>query len=78
MHVDPGNRLVADSLEAEWNQKLRELERVQEESEQLRQAERASLSEEQSNAIVTLTADFPGCGMTLRPRTEIANGCLHF
>jgi DNA invertase Pin-like site-specific DNA recombinase len=59
MHVDPGNRLVADSLEAEWNQKLRELERVQAETEQLRQADRASLSEEQSNAILALTADFP-------------------
>jgi DNA invertase Pin-like site-specific DNA recombinase len=59
MHVDPENRLVADSLEAEWNQKLRDLERVQEESEQLRQADRASLSEEQSNAILALTADFP-------------------
>ena len=23
MHVDPANRLVADSLEAEWNSKLR-------------------------------------------------------
>ena len=59
MQVDPGNRLVADSLESEWNQKLRDLERVQEESEQLRQADRASLSEEQSNAILALTADFP-------------------
>jgi len=25
MHVDPGNRLVADTLEAEWNQALRAL-----------------------------------------------------
>jgi hypothetical protein len=25
LHVDPANRLVADSLEADWNEKLRAL-----------------------------------------------------
>ena len=33
MQVDPDNRLVADSLEAEWNDKLREVERSREEYE---------------------------------------------
>jgi len=59
MLVDPGNRLVADSLEAEWNLKLRDLERVQEESERLRQSDRASLNDEQMKAILALSTDFP-------------------
>ena len=31
-HVDPANRLVADSLEADWNNKLRVLHAAQEQS----------------------------------------------
>ena len=31
MNVDPGNRLVADSLEAEWNERLRRLDEAQQE-----------------------------------------------
>src|SRR4051794_6598805 len=34
LHVDPENRLVADSLEADWNQKLRALADAQQEYEQ--------------------------------------------
>lgn len=59
MLVDPGNRLVADSLEAEWNQKLRDLEHVQEQSERMRQADRASLSDDQAKAMLALSTDFP-------------------
>ena len=29
MRVDPDNRLVADTLEADWNQKLRALQEAQ-------------------------------------------------
>ncbi|MGH9629218.1 MAG: recombinase family protein, partial [Bryobacteraceae bacterium] len=35
MHVDPANRLVADTLEAEWNSKLRALIEAQQEYERL-------------------------------------------
>ena len=38
LHVDPDNRLVADSLEADWNEKLRALTEAQEQYEQQRQA----------------------------------------
>ena len=31
MQVDPDNRLVADTLEAEWNDKLRDMAKAQEE-----------------------------------------------
>ena len=37
MRVDPDNRLVADSLEADWNQKLKLLADTQQERKQLRE-----------------------------------------
>ena len=37
LHVDPANRLVADSLEADWNDKLRALNAAQEQYEEQRQ-----------------------------------------
>lgn len=58
MEVDPGNRLVADVLEAEWNEKLRGLHEAQEELEQRQQQDRQSLSDEQHQQILALAADF--------------------
>ena len=43
LHVDPANRLVADSLEADWNEKLRALTEAQEQYEQQRRQDRASV-----------------------------------
>ena len=59
MRVDPDNRLVADSLEAEWNSKLRMLTETQQERERQRQQDRQVLSDEQRTAILALAADFP-------------------
>jgi DNA invertase Pin-like site-specific DNA recombinase len=59
MRVDPDNRLVADSLEAEWNSKLRILAEVQQECERQREQDRHVLSEEQRAAILALARDFP-------------------
>ena len=42
LHVDPANRLVADSLEADWNEKLRALTAAQEQYEEQRQKDRAA------------------------------------
>ncbi len=56
---DPENRLVADALEAEWNERLRALASAQEEYERAREADRASLSEEQRRRILALATDFP-------------------
>ena len=47
MHVDPGNRLVADSLEAEWNQTLRALSEAQERYEKQKQTDSSALSDKQ-------------------------------
>ena len=43
MAVDPDNRLVADTLEADWNESLRELSAAQHDYEQARNADRARL-----------------------------------
>jgi DNA invertase Pin-like site-specific DNA recombinase len=67
MHVDPANRLVADSLEAEWNSKLRALNEAQQEYERLRQSDRAVADEDQRRQIAALARDFPG--LWLDPKT---------
>lgn len=59
LHVDPANRLVADALEAEWNNKLRALQNAQEEYERLRQADRVAIDEEHRARITALASDFP-------------------
>ena len=59
MQVDPDNRLVADSLEAEWNETLRALADAQERYEKRRQAERAGLNDQQRTSIMALAQDFP-------------------
>jgi hypothetical protein len=59
LHVDPANRLVADSLEADWNEKLRLLTAAQERYEQQRQQDRAVMDERQRARIAALARDFP-------------------
>ena len=59
MRVEPEHRLVADSLEAEWNSKLRALAETQQERERHRQQDRQALSDQQRAAILALAADFP-------------------
>lgn len=59
MHVDPGNRLVADSLEAEWNQTLRALSEAQERYEKQKQTDGTALSDKQRASILALAKDFP-------------------
>jgi DNA invertase Pin-like site-specific DNA recombinase len=59
MRVEPENRLVADSLEADWNEKLRAVTEAQERYEQQRAAERLLIDEEQRAQIMALANDFP-------------------
>ena len=59
MEVDPGNRLVADVLEAEWNEKLRGLKQAQEELQRRRQEDHRQLGGEQRDRILALATDFP-------------------
>ena len=59
MHVDAANRLVAESLEAEWNQKLHALNEEQERYERQRARDREVLGEEHRRRLIQLTQDFP-------------------
>lgn len=59
LKVDPDNRLVADTLEADWNQKLRALAEAQGEYERQREADAQPLSGEQRAQILALARDFP-------------------
>ena len=58
MLVDPGNRLVADTLEREWNEKLRALAGVREERERARQQDSVVLDVAIRNKLVAMTTDF--------------------
>jgi predicted DNA-binding protein with PD1-like motif len=59
MQVNPDNRLVADTLEADWNQKLRALAEAQTKSEQQREADSKKLDTGQQAQIRSLAKDFP-------------------
>jgi hypothetical protein len=59
MRVDPKNRLVADSLEADWNDKLRRLNEAQERYRQQHEADRAALTDDQRHRILALAQDLP-------------------
>jgi hypothetical protein len=59
MHVDPENRLVADSLEAEWNEKLRILRDAQEEYERQRTKDLRIFSAKEREKVLDLATDFP-------------------
>ncbi|UXX97401.1 hypothetical protein N7U49_47205 [Streptomyces sp. AD2-2] len=58
--VDPANRLVADSLEADWNDALRELVETTEENYRAKDTAIGPLSPETRARITALAADFPG------------------
>lgn len=58
LKVDPDNRLVADSLEAEWNDRLRRLDALQQEHDRQRSADQGLLNEEARTRIRALATDF--------------------
>jgi DNA invertase Pin-like site-specific DNA recombinase len=59
MSVDPANRLVACTLEAEWNEKLRLHTAAQEEYERYREQQRRLTAEEIRQKVLSLATDFP-------------------
>jgi DNA invertase Pin-like site-specific DNA recombinase len=59
LRVDPDNRLVADSLEADWNNKLRALTEAHEDYARRREQDARVLTDDQRAAILALTSDFP-------------------
>lgn len=59
MLVDPTNRLVADSLEADWNAKLRALGDMSDQYERQRVADLRVVDAEQRSRILALATNFP-------------------
>jgi DNA invertase Pin-like site-specific DNA recombinase len=57
--VDPTNRLVADQLEADWNNKLRELADAKDEYERATEAGNRPFTDEQQARVRTLATDLP-------------------
>ena len=70
MLVDPNNRLVADTLEREWNDKLRMLADVHEERERALHEDRLTLDDAIHDRLIAMTADFKTvwCDQTLPNR----------
>jgi DNA invertase Pin-like site-specific DNA recombinase len=59
LRVDPDNRLVADSLEADWNHKLRALTEAHEEYARRHEQDARVLTDDQRATILALASDFP-------------------
>ena len=57
--VDPDNRLVADTLEADWNDALRALQAAQDEYDRQTAAANTALDEKRKTQIRELATDFP-------------------
>jgi DNA invertase Pin-like site-specific DNA recombinase len=58
MMVDPNNRLVADTLEGEWNESLRTLATAREDRERSRQDDRLVLDKAVHKRLLAMTNDF--------------------
>jgi len=59
MSVDPENRLLADTLEAEWNEKLRFLKRAEQAYEEQREQDHMVVDEDKRADLMALIQDFP-------------------
>ena len=59
MNVDPNNRLVASTLEAEWNERLRALADAQEQYEQQRIIDQKVVDEKSKELVRSLAGGFP-------------------
>jgi hypothetical protein len=57
--VDPDNRVIARTLEKEWNDKLEEVERIEREREQTLQREKLVLTDADRAGIMRLAKDLP-------------------
>jgi hypothetical protein len=58
MMVDPANRLVADTLESDWNEKLRTLAKARDERERARREDQIAIDDALRERLVAMTTDF--------------------
>lgn len=56
---DPDHRLVADALEADWNEALRRLDALRQKHEQQRHTDQRRLDEESRGRLLSLAKEFP-------------------
>ena len=59
MQTHPDNRMVANALEAEWNDRLRALEEARQELETQRNRQSEALGQQQRQRVLELSTDFP-------------------
>ncbi len=59
MAVDPDNRVVARTLERDWEEKLRDVERLDAEHQRVRRERRLELTDSDRAQIVALSSDLP-------------------
>ena len=59
MQIDPDNRLVADELEREWNDRLRAVQAAREKYEQHKKGASVTLEAEERMRVLSLATDFP-------------------
>jgi DNA invertase Pin-like site-specific DNA recombinase len=59
LKVDPDNRLVADALEADWNDRLRQITALQQSHDAQREADAKTLDAQARERIASLARDFP-------------------
>jgi len=57
--VDPDNRVVARTLEREWNEKLLELERIERQRETMREERAIVLTDDERRELLKLATDLP-------------------
>lgn len=57
--VDPNNRLVASTLEAEWNAALRSFQETQQEYQRHKEMDRLLIDNQVREQVMALTTDFP-------------------
>ncbi len=69
LKVDPDNRLVADTLEADWNEKLRALAAAQEAYEKATVADASIVTDSERAELMALATDFPR--LWRDPRTQM-------
>ena len=69
LRVDPDNRLVADALEADWNQKLRAVAAAQEAYQRAAANDVSVVSDAERAGLVALATDFPR--LWHDPRTQM-------
>jgi hypothetical protein len=69
LKVDPDNRLVADALEADWNEKLRVLAAAQEAYQNAAAADATDVTEAERIELMALATDFPR--LWRDPRTQM-------